>query len=385
MTCKRLSLALALSAVLTLTSAHAQDNWNGGTGNWSNGSDWSAGLPGAGNDVVIYSGGNDSVTLDTSPTINSLTLGGVYQGNYYSQLTDGRVAQTLTITNAMNIGQTGVLYLTGGTTVSVGADSSNAGSIFLYKGSTVSINGNFDNQNEIITGGGGSQFNVIGTLTNQIEFELTGAGDSATVGSIMNTGDVNIGPGATLNLTNQAGGIQDVPKFSSWEIYGNFEVGGVADTAFASLTSIEGGLDLLDGQTRNITPIGGTLTISNSGSFVIGNGTTVSITGNLTNNGVFELGGSGGVANVGTLVNDGFLSIGTGATLNVATQLNVTDIPSSSVYDVWGTLNAGSKNAFASLTSIEGGLVLGNGQTTNTTPIGGTLTISNYGNYLGNL
>jgi len=228
MTCKRLSLALALSAVLTLTSAHAQDNWNGGTGNWSNGSDWSAGLPGAGNDVVIYSGGNDSVTLDTSPTINSLTLGGVYQGNYYSQLTDGRVAQTLTITNAMNIGQTGVLYLTGGTTVSVGADSSNAGSIFLYKGSTVSINGNFDNQNEIITGGGGSQFNVIGTLTNQIEFELTGAGDSATVGSIMNTGDVNIGPGATLNLTNQAGGIQDVPKFSSWEIYGNFEVGGVA-------------------------------------------------------------------------------------------------------------------------------------------------------------
>ncbi len=36
----------------------------------------SAGLPGPGSDVAIYSGGNDTVTLDTSPTINSLTLGG---------------------------------------------------------------------------------------------------------------------------------------------------------------------------------------------------------------------------------------------------------------------------------------------------------------------
>src|SRR5271166_6526213 len=126
MTWKRLSLALALSGVLTLTSAYAQDNWNGGTGNWSTGSDWSAGQPAAGSDVVIYSGGNDTVTLDTSPTINSLTLGGA-NNSTTSELTDGGVAQTLSIANGLTVGQTGTLNLTSGSTVSVGADSFNAG------------------------------------------------------------------------------------------------------------------------------------------------------------------------------------------------------------------------------------------------------------------
>ena len=64
------------------------DNWNGGTGNWSNSGNWSNGEPGAGSDVTIYSGGTDQVTLDTgSTTINSLQLGGAYNG-YSSELTD---------------------------------------------------------------------------------------------------------------------------------------------------------------------------------------------------------------------------------------------------------------------------------------------------------
>jgi hypothetical protein len=49
------------------------DNWLGGTGNWSNGADWSAGEPGGGSDVFINTG-NDHVGLDVSATINSLTL-----------------------------------------------------------------------------------------------------------------------------------------------------------------------------------------------------------------------------------------------------------------------------------------------------------------------
>ena len=53
----------------------AQDSWNGGTGNWSNPANWSAGLPGSASDVAIHSGGNDLVYLDMSPNINSLTLG----------------------------------------------------------------------------------------------------------------------------------------------------------------------------------------------------------------------------------------------------------------------------------------------------------------------
>jgi len=51
------------------------DDWLGGTGNWSDPADWSAGLPGSSSDVFINTG-NDYVTLDTSTNINSLTLGG---------------------------------------------------------------------------------------------------------------------------------------------------------------------------------------------------------------------------------------------------------------------------------------------------------------------
>ena len=113
-----------------ILSPGTPDNWNGGTGNWSVPGNWSAGEPGASSDVTIYSGGNDTVTLDTSPTITSLVLGGANNG-FSSELTDGGTAQNLTITNALNVGQNGYLYLYGGSTVTAGADSSDAGSIDL--------------------------------------------------------------------------------------------------------------------------------------------------------------------------------------------------------------------------------------------------------------
>jgi hypothetical protein len=210
MTCKRLSFALALSAVLTLTSAYAQDNWNGGTGNWSNGSDWNAGEPGPGSDVVIYSGGNDTVTLDVgSTTISSLTLGGPSNGTT-SELTDAGTKQTLTITNALNVGQTGTLYLYGGSTVTAGADSTSAGEILLYNGSTLSVTGNLANSGTLllnngntlqingdvsnsgllntgfIIGLGGNTLTITGTLNNRVggELRVFGPGDMANLGSL---------------------------------------------------------------------------------------------------------------------------------------------------------------------------------------------------------
>src|SRR5271166_2684118 len=117
-----LSIGLLESPSLALGPG-TPDNWNGGTGNWSVPDNWSAGSPGASSDVTIYSGGNDTVTLDTSPTISSLVLGGATNGTT-SELTDGGLAQTLTITNGLTVGQTGYLNLSGGSTVTAGADSS---------------------------------------------------------------------------------------------------------------------------------------------------------------------------------------------------------------------------------------------------------------------
>src|SRR5271165_4836821 len=102
---------ICLFAVFTVTNAFAQDSWNGGTGNWSNPGKWSGGLPGSNSDVLIYSGGDDYVTLDPgTATINSLTLGGT--NNFtYSLLTDNFAPQNLTMAQSLTVGQTGILTL----------------------------------------------------------------------------------------------------------------------------------------------------------------------------------------------------------------------------------------------------------------------------------
>src|SRR5271165_587714 len=66
----------SLESPSLILSPGTPDSWNGGTGDWSVPGNWSAGSPGANSDVTIYSGGNDTVTLDTSPTISSLAIGG---------------------------------------------------------------------------------------------------------------------------------------------------------------------------------------------------------------------------------------------------------------------------------------------------------------------
>ena len=299
---KRASFVSALCVVLTitLTSAFAQqDDWNGGTGNWSNAADWSAGEPVGTSDVKIYSGGSDNVTLDVgSTTINSLTLGGAPDG-YTSELTDGGTKQTLTILQQLTIGQTG----------------------------------------ELIFGGSGS---------------------SITAGTLNNSGTVSVGTGATLNLTNQPGGITDVVAGSSIGVLGAFTAG--ANSALYQLNSVEGTLGLY-GQNFSITPGSGTLTntgafyldynpgnatasnltingnVNNSGQFYTGyfygGANTLNITGSLTNSGTFDVYYSG-VANMGAVNNSGtFAVLGGGATANIAGDVT----NSNSMYTQGGAIN----------------------------------------------
>src|ERR1035437_3438918 len=172
MPCRRLPVILAISAVLFVTcSAQASsirkarkhstgapylqqggirgiagvllpsspDGWLGGVGNWSNGADWSAGLPGGNSDVLINTA-NDTVTLDTSASINSLTLGGTTGS---SRLTGDGNAHTLTIAGALTVNQSGNLYLSANT-VTAGANSTNAGTIDLEYGSALQVHGDLN-------------------------------------------------------------------------------------------------------------------------------------------------------------------------------------------------------------------------------------------------
>jgi len=72
------TLLFVTSLLVSSRVSHAAAiTWtNGGGGNWSAPANWSPNeVPGSSDDVLITSNGTYLVTLDTSPTINSLTLG----------------------------------------------------------------------------------------------------------------------------------------------------------------------------------------------------------------------------------------------------------------------------------------------------------------------
>src|SRR5271165_4038613 len=183
------------------------DCWNGGTGNWSNAGNWSAGAPGPSSDVTIYSGGKDNVTLDTttpSPTISSLTLGGASNG-FTSEL--GILGgQTLTITNGLTVGETGNLTLNGSTVNVTGGVATNSGGIDLESGSTLTITGNLTNSKLLDTsffgGSGSNTITITGTLANNAgaQFNLSlgrpGSSDVANVGILVNGGSVYVETGS---------------------------------------------------------------------------------------------------------------------------------------------------------------------------------------------
>jgi hypothetical protein len=66
-----------------------------------------------------------------------------------------------------------------------------------------------------------------------------------------------------LNLTSQPSGITDILSGSRLQVAGTFKAG--VNSALANLNSIEGELDLENGQNTTVTPGSGTLTLSGGG------------------------------------------------------------------------------------------------------------------------
>src|SRR5271165_1854498 len=312
------------------------DNWNGGAGNWSS-SNWSTGSsPGATNDVTIYSGcACDYVTLDVSATINSLTLGGATGGTGTSVLTDAGAAQTLTITQGLTIGQTGVLNLSGiGSAVTAGADSSNAGQIQLSNGSSLFINADLDNSGNIFTNGGASAVNVTATLTNEAggQLILNGPGDTATLGGLANAGTVDVENGSTLQINGDVSNSGTLGTSLNGGSGGNtlnitgtltnnnaFELLGAGDKATLGGLVNSAGLDVDHGSTLQINGDAinsGVVTTNNAG---LGGGNQINISGMLTNQvtGEFNLLGPGDMATLGSLDNSGLVGVFNGSTMQV--------------------------------------------------------------------
>jgi hypothetical protein len=260
-------IVLCLFVVLAVNAGFAgnPNNWVGPyDSGWNTAGSWSLGtVPGASDDVTIYSGSNDWVLLNTSSTINSLTLGGATNGttSLLHDINDGRI---LNITQSLTIGQTGKL-------------------------------------------------------------ELYGLGSLVNAATLVNNGYAYIGTGAKLNLTTQLN-VTDVPTGSWYEIQGNFTAG--PNNAFAKLTSVEGTVYLDNGQTTNITPNGGLLAINPGGYLALGYSSTVNITGNVTNSGSLGINDfaynyyPSTVSISGTLTNNGTVYNYFGANLNAANIVN---------------------------------------------------------------
>ncbi len=341
----------------TFSLPSSPDNWLGGTGNWSNGADWSAGLPGSSSDVTINTG-SDLVTLDTDASINSLTLGGS-GGFAASTLMGDGSGHTLAIAGALTVNQSGELLLLGDSL------TANTATIVGYmdasNGSTVHISGDvtISNMGLLSTGflgnSGGDSLTIGGTLTNPSAgtFYVVGAGDVANVGQLVSTGRVVVASGATLNLTDEPQGLTTILDGAIYDIAGAFTANG--NSALAHLTDLEGFVTLRNGETVMDTPTGGTLTIggnglsgmdveggstfqvngdvNNSGGFANGlfgiPNSNIVVTGTLTNNpaSALQLTGTGNTATLGNLVNNGTVTLDFGATLHVTGSLtNSADI-----------------------------------------------------------
>ncbi len=281
------------------------DNWLGGTGNWSDSADWTGGLPGSGSDVVIYSGGTDLVYLDTSASIASLTLGGT---TGTSRLADNGTAQTLTIAGALTVNQTGALYLASGSTVTAGADSSNAGFIEVGTGSALQVNGNLNNSGGVYSLGG----------------------DVSVSGGLNNSGSIGV------QTANIGGNLINSGRFAvsfSDGVWGNLAVHGNVENS--------GGMEFDDGSTTNI---GGRLLNTPSG--------VVALT-------VFD-----NVVNAGSVVNQGTVTVGlyNGGQIDI---LNVTGGPHAGASALSGFLNTGTVTIYkdSSLNVVAGNYTQITGQT----------------------
>src|SRR5579862_6596412 len=111
--CRVVLVCLAILSIASASYSQTNSSWNGGTGTWNTAGSWTpSGVPNNGGghtyNVTIDSGGTDVVTLNISPTINLLNLGGASGGS--ADLTDASGSpETLTITGALAINATGIL------------------------------------------------------------------------------------------------------------------------------------------------------------------------------------------------------------------------------------------------------------------------------------
>jgi hypothetical protein len=150
-----------LFALGTDTVRSATVTWtNTSGGNWSNTNNWSPNqAPGAADTAVIAVGGNYSVSLDVSPTVAGLVLGGSSAGTTQSFFTAG---QTLAVNGPIQVNAQGQFNLDGG---ALGGTNVLVGTLTWSGGDLAGVSTLASNSVLNIVAGGGNGFDGL-VLTN---------------------------------------------------------------------------------------------------------------------------------------------------------------------------------------------------------------------------
>lgn len=281
-------IAVLLVACLTAILASAQtDTWKGGTGNWSDATKWSSGVPTASSNVVIDNGKVSAVTVDGGFNCNNLTI------DASSSLTiPGGDNLTVNGTSIANAGKIVIDDTAGVAALAIAAGQS----VALTGGGTVTMNDTTGGAAALIRGGVGS------TLTN-VNNTIQGSGQ--------------LGFGNGLALVNQAGGV----------INGNqtgrvLEVNPFAGFNNGGLMEATGGGSLSFAQGLTINNAGGTVSSSGSGSTVLFIGVTQGGTLKTSGGGIMQGEGTLDGAAHGAVNNQGTFSVPGGQTTTLIGTIN---------------------------------------------------------------
>jgi len=354
---------------MSFTAPFSPDNWLGGPGNWSDSAHWSVGEPNGENDVFINVG-NDRVMLDTSTSINSLTLGGSSGSSMLIDQNQGSGGRFLAIAGVLNINTTGSLSMVNGDVISAGSDSRNAGSIAL-NGAALTVSANFTNSGgiQLTEGWQPANVNISGNLSNSGSITDFSAVDGLSVGgTLTNSGFLSIAQLSVSGAINNTGtlqlieipeaphGFNSAPNAASLTNSGTIDVGNSFQVSGNATNS--GHIDIFALGFSADLSVGGTLTntatgqisvanqsslfatnLANSGNIQVGEFGALQINGNVTNSGAINANGqaslitvngrftnnatgtlgltSNGAASIANLINAGTVIVGNGATLSV--------------------------------------------------------------------
>lgn len=362
--------------LFTIPAAHAQDNWNGGTGNWSDSTKWSTGsLPGP-TDPVFINTNSDLVYLDLNPNIASLTMG-VQNPNLQSELTDTQngvaQTQTLTIAGAFTLNNSAYLYFKGGSTITAGADSTTGGDVSLWNGSTLSVTGKVSNVGYINLHGSSASMTA---LDNNSTVYLQNNSQFNASGPVYNNGIISTGSGGQGgNVLNMGGNLTN-------DAFGKIFVGAANDQVTISGSvnnagtvsnngTINAGFFSNDGSTYgNIATLN-----NNSGATFSTNGFYLDYYGVVNNSGTFTNTGDM-TGQIDQFNNQSGGTLNNTATGNIQTEYLLTN-------QAGGTFN--NDGSFYSESGlVNHGTVWNNGTIASDHGIYNDGNIYNYGSYAGN-